>query len=105
MIKTASLIVIHIHYEKRKVESPGGLVIKDSLLSLLWLRLKPWPRNFRIAQAQPKKIHMYTLKSFLKALKISEDQAIRIRVVQRNQVERLRPCWSSRRGSVVNESD
>ena len=28
-------------------EFPGGLVVKDSLLSLLWLRFSPWPGHSR----------------------------------------------------------
>ena len=30
---------------KRK-EFPGSLEVKDSALSLLWLRFSPWPGNF-----------------------------------------------------------
>ena len=26
-------------------EIPGGLVVKDMALSLLWPRFDPWPRN------------------------------------------------------------
>lgn len=39
------------------LESHGGLVVKDSVLSLLWLVLNPWPRNFcvqRIGQRKKK---------------------------------------------------
>ena len=36
-------------------EFPGGLVIKDSVLSLLWLSFDSWPRNFHMPWAQPKK--------------------------------------------------
>ena len=34
--------------EKMKIqqEFPGSLVIKDSVLSLLWLGFDPWPMNF-----------------------------------------------------------
>ena len=35
-------------------EFPGGLVIKNSALSLLWLRLDPWSGNFCMLWAQPK---------------------------------------------------
>lgn len=31
-------------------EFPAGLVVKDSALSLLWLRFDPWPENFYIPQ-------------------------------------------------------
>ena len=31
-------------------EFPAGLVVKDSALSLLWLRFDPWPKNFYIPQ-------------------------------------------------------
>ena len=37
------------------MEFPGGLVVKDSVLSLLWLGLNFWPRNFCRLWAQPKK--------------------------------------------------
>ena len=33
-------------------EFPGGLAVKDPVLSLLWQRFDPWPGNF---QVQPKK--------------------------------------------------
>ena len=29
-------------------EFPGGLAVKDSVLSLLWLRFSLWPRSFRM---------------------------------------------------------
>ena len=29
-------------------EFPGGLVVKDLALSLLWLGFHPWPRNFHM---------------------------------------------------------
>ena len=34
---------------------PGGLAIKDSVLSLLWLRFEPRPGNFCMLWARPKK--------------------------------------------------
>ena len=37
-------------------EFPGGLVVKDLLTSsLLWHECDPWPGNFCMLQAQPKK--------------------------------------------------
>ena len=39
----------------RHLEFPGGLEVKDSALSLLWLRFDLWPRNFCMPQAWPKK--------------------------------------------------
>ena len=37
-------------------EFPGGLVVKDLLTSsLLWHESDPWPGNFCMLQAQPKK--------------------------------------------------
>ena len=42
-------------------EFPGGLVVKDLALSLLWLRsllwsdFDPWPGDFHMLQAQLKK--------------------------------------------------
>ena len=38
----------------RSEEFPGGLVVKDSALSLLWLGFDPWPGTFCITQLQPK---------------------------------------------------
>ena len=40
---------------KRVFKSSGGLAVKDSSLSLLWLRFDPWPGNLCVSQAQPKK--------------------------------------------------
>ena len=37
------------------LEFPGGLVVKDSALSLLWRGFSPWPGNFCRPPAQPKK--------------------------------------------------
>ena len=36
-------------------EFPGGLVVKDLALSLLWLGFYPWPVNFYMSWVQPKK--------------------------------------------------
>ena len=36
------------------MEFPGGLVVKDSALSLLWLRFDSWPGNFLMPWVQPK---------------------------------------------------
>ena len=36
-------------------EFPCGLVVRDLALSLLWLRFNPWPRNFCMPWALPKK--------------------------------------------------
>ena len=43
---------------KNKVspEFPGGLAVRDSVLSLLWLRFNPRPRNFCMLQAQQNKV-------------------------------------------------
>ena len=38
-----------------KLEFPGGLVVKESVLSLLWLGFDPWPRNFHMVPAGSKK--------------------------------------------------
>lgn len=35
------------------LEFPGGLVIKDPALSLLWLGFSLWPRNFWMPWVQP----------------------------------------------------
>ena len=37
------------------MEFPGGLEVKDFVLSLLWLGLDPWPRSFCILWSWPKK--------------------------------------------------
>ena len=37
-------------------EFPGGLAVKDSMLSLLWLGFNPWPRNFYTPWVWEKKI-------------------------------------------------
>ena len=34
---------------------PGGLMVKDPALSLLWLGFDPWPGNFRMPGAAEKK--------------------------------------------------
>ena len=36
------------------MEFPGGLAVKDPVLSLLWLRFSPWPRNFHTPWGWPK---------------------------------------------------
>ena len=36
-------------------EFPRGLVVKDLVLSLLWLRFDPWPRHFHVPWTWPKK--------------------------------------------------
>ena len=47
---------------KKKIEFPGGLVVKESVLTLVWLRLlvwlefSPWPGNFCMLWAQKNKI-------------------------------------------------
>ena len=39
---------------KGNEDFPGGLMVKDSALSLLWLRFDPWPGNFGMPQIEPK---------------------------------------------------
>ena len=36
-------------------EFPGGLEVKDSVLSLLWLGFNPWPVNIHMPWMQPPK--------------------------------------------------
>ena len=48
------VVGIWIRIEKLK-EFPGGLVVKDPVLSLLWHRFSPWPANFHMPHMQPKK--------------------------------------------------
>ena len=40
--------------EKKIIGFPDGLVVKDMVLSLLWLRFDPWPENFHMKWAWPK---------------------------------------------------
>ena len=51
-VRTTELSVIA---KKSKQEFPGGPVIKDPALSLLWYRFDAWPGNFQM-WAQPHKI-------------------------------------------------
>ena len=39
--------------DDKSLELPGGLVIKDMILLLLWLRFSPWPGSFHMPWAQP----------------------------------------------------
>ena len=39
----------------RVLELPSNLAIKDSALSLLWHKFDPWPRDFLMPRAQPRK--------------------------------------------------
>ena len=49
--------------KKTKIlEFPGGLAIKDLVLSLLWLRFDPWPGNFHMPWAWPKKKVIYAVE-------------------------------------------
>ena len=40
------IISKNIFRKDQNSEFPGGLVVKDSALSLLWLGFDPWPENF-----------------------------------------------------------
>lgn len=51
-VRTTALFLIA---KKSKQEFPGGPVIKDPALSLLWYRFDAWPGNFQM-WAQPHKI-------------------------------------------------
>ena len=42
--------------DDKSLELPGGLVIKDVILLLLWLRFSPWPGSFHMPWAQPPQI-------------------------------------------------
>ena len=44
----------HACAKRRPSDFPGGLVAKDLALSMLWLRLDPWPGNFCMPQVQQK---------------------------------------------------
>ena len=50
-----SKVVILYQYQRHPWELPGCLVVKDSMLSLLWLRFYPWPENFYVLWVYPKK--------------------------------------------------
>ena len=41
--------------EGEEEKFPGGLVVNDIVLSLLWHGFDPWPRNVHMPQGQPKK--------------------------------------------------
>ena len=42
-------LTVAIHMQENEVrEFPGGLSVKDSALSLMWLQFSPWPRNFHM---------------------------------------------------------
>ena len=45
---------LFIKLRKHLLEFPGGLAVRDSMLSLLWLRFDPWPGNFCMPRMQPK---------------------------------------------------
>ena len=50
------------------MEFPGGLVVKDSALSLLWLGFDLWPRNFTChgyGQKQTKNRYMLFFPSWI----------------------------------------
>ena len=45
-----------LEFEKKDLEEfPGGLVVKDLVLSLLWLGFYPWPRDLSYAVGIAKK--------------------------------------------------
>ena len=50
---------MHVFYHVAGVggggEFPGGLAVKDSVLSPLWLWLDPWPGNLCMMQAHTRK--------------------------------------------------
>ena len=46
---------IGIIKNRRQREFPGGLVVKDPVLSMLWCRFDPWPGNFCMPQVQTTK--------------------------------------------------
>ena len=48
------LTIIQINQNTSEREFPGGLLVKDPALSLLWLGFDPWPGNFCMLQAWPK---------------------------------------------------
>ena len=53
---SSSAIWFWVFYLRRTfTEFPGGLVLKDPALSLLWRRFDPWPRNFCMPQARSKR--------------------------------------------------
>jgi len=46
---------LHLKTEREEEEFSGNQVVKDSALSLLWLRFDLWLGNFPMPQVQPKK--------------------------------------------------
>ena len=47
--------VVSKHLKEWMLEFPGGLVVKDLVLSVLWLGFDPWPGNFCTSRGWPKK--------------------------------------------------
>ena len=45
----------HWALRRRCGEFPGGIAVKHLVLSLLWFRFDPWPGNFHMPEAWPKK--------------------------------------------------
>ena len=58
MSKILSKITRHVDKWRTVIsaqeEFPGGLLVKDPELSLLWLGFDPWPMNFHMPQIWPK---------------------------------------------------
>lgn len=49
-LRTLTAIIIHACYltdeiKNEREEFPGGLAVKDPVLSLLWQGVNPWPRE------------------------------------------------------------
>ena len=72
--------------KRQKAKVPGGLVVKDLALSLLWLQsllwlgLNPWPRNFhmpRVQQIHPPPKKTQIVKSWKQSKFPSVDKRIK----------------------------
>ena len=47
-------IAVSAYTKKKKQVFPGGLQVKNLVLSLLWFGFDPWPKNFHMPWAWPK---------------------------------------------------
>ena len=67
------------------MEFPGGVVVRDPELSLLWLGFDTWPRNFHMLWAQPKNKKTKTNKQKQKTKK----QKRKTRALESDQITRV----------------
>ena len=64
-----------LEFEKKDLEEfPGGLVVKDLVLSLLWLGFYPWPRDLSYAVGMAKNKNKNKNKQTKKHTHTKKDQ-------------------------------